>query len=156
MSCLAFPYNVGNTPAEVIESEVPMIVEERSLWQDSAGAGKYRGGFGQKYVLRMLEGDLGPVGDVLASFRGGRFIHPVPSVLGGGDAPNGFLSIRGTRDDAGRQVVVRAGDRIVSHIPGGGGYGDPKTRDRAAVARDVKNGLVSPARAREQYGYDAA
>ena len=155
VSCLAFPYNVGNTPAEVIESEVPMIVEERSLWQDSAGPGKFRGGFGQKYVLRMLDGDFGPVGDVLASFRGGRFIHPVPGVLGGGDAPNGFLSIRGTRDDAGRQVIVRAGDRIVSHIPGGGGYGDPKERDREAVARDLRNGLISAEHARSAYGYSA-
>lgn len=155
VSCLAFPYNVGNTPAEVIESEVPMIVEERSLWQDSAGPGRYRGGFGQKYVLRMLEGAHGPVGDVLASFRGGRFIHPVPGILGGGDAPNGFLSIRGTRDDAGRQVIVRAGDRIESHIPGGGGYGDPKARDRAAVAEDLRNGLISAEHARLAYGYPA-
>ena len=53
VSCLAFPYNVGNTPAEVIESEVPMIVEERSLWVDSAGPGRFRGGFGQKYVCLL-------------------------------------------------------------------------------------------------------
>jgi N-methylhydantoinase B len=47
VSCLAFPYNVGNTPAEIVESEVPIMVEERSLWQDSAGPGKFRGGFGR-------------------------------------------------------------------------------------------------------------
>lgn len=156
VSCLAFPYNVGNTPAEVIESEVPMIVEERSLWVDSAGPGKFRGGFGQKYVLRMLEGELGPVGDVLASFRGGRFIHPPPGLLGGGPAPKGFLSIRGTSEDAGRQVIVRAGDRIVSHIPGGGGYGDPMARDRALVEEDLRNGLITPEHAREFYAYPAA
>ncbi len=156
VSCLAFPYNVGNTPAEVIESEVPMIVEERSLWEDSAGPGKFRGGFGQRYVLRLLEGDLGPVGDVLASFRGGRFIYPPEGVLGGGSAPNGFLSIRGTSEDAGRQVIVRAGDRIVSHIPGGGGYGDAKERSRAAVQADLKNGLISAEHARKHYAYEAA
>ena len=153
VSCLAFPYNVGNTPAEVIESEVPMIVEERSLWEDSAGPGKFRGGFGQKYILRMLDGDLGPVGDVLASFRGGRFIHPVPGVLGGGDGPNGYLTIRGTSDDAGRQVILQAGDRIVSHIPGGGGYGDPMERDRSAVETDLRNGLISAEHAEKHYGY---
>lgn len=155
VSCLAFPYNVGNTPAEIIESEVPMIVEERSLWQDSAGPGKFRGGFGQKYVLRMLEGELGPQGDVLASFRGGRFVHPPEGVLGGGAAPNGYLSIGGKRDDAGRQVLVRAGERIISHIPGGGGYGDPRERDRDAVARDLKNGLISAEHARAHYGFTA-
>jgi len=156
VSCLAFPYNVGNTPAEVIESEVPMIVEERSLWEDSAGPGRFRGGFGQKYVLRMLEGGLGPVGDVLASFRGGRFIHPVPGVLGGGDGPNGYLTIRGTSDDAGRQVILHAGDRIVSHIPGGGGYGNPLERDRTAVETDLRNGLISAEHAEKHYGYKAA
>jgi N-methylhydantoinase B len=155
VSCLAFPYNVGNTPAEVVESEVPVVVEERSLWQDSAGPGKYRGGLGQKYVLRMLDGDLGPAGDVLASFRGGRFIHPPRGILGGGSAPKGFLSIRGESQDAGRQVVLRAGDRIVSQIPGGGGYGDPRERSREAVARDVQDGLISAEHARTHYGYEA-
>jgi N-methylhydantoinase B len=156
VSCLAFPYNVGNTPVEVIESEVPMIVEERSLWEDSAGPGKFRGGFGQRYVLRLLDGEFGPVGDVLASFRGGRFIHPPEGLLGGGDAPKGFLSIRGTSEDAGRQVIVRAGDRIVSHIPGGGGYGDPKDRARAAVEKDLKSGLITAEHARKHYAYEEA
>ncbi|MCX7143999.1 MAG: hydantoinase B/oxoprolinase family protein [Proteobacteria bacterium] len=155
VSCLAFPYNVGNTPAEVVESEIPILVEERSLWEDSAGPGKFRGGFGQKYVLRVLEGELGPVGEVLASFRGGRFIHPPEGVLGGGAAPNGFLSIRGKSEDAGRQVILRAGDRIVSHIPGGGGYGDPRERSRDAVAKDLKNGLISAEHAKTHYAYVA-
>lgn len=153
VSCLAFPYNVGNTPAEIVESEVPMMVEERSLWQDSAGPGKFRGGFGQKYVLRMLDGELGPMGDVLASFRGGRFVHPPEGVLGGGAAPNGYLSIGGKQDDAGRQVLVKPGDQIVSHIPGGGGYGNPQERDRAAIEMDLKNGLISPEHAKQYYGY---
>ncbi|HQY47665.1 MAG TPA: hydantoinase B/oxoprolinase family protein, partial [Usitatibacteraceae bacterium] len=156
VSCLAFPYNVGNTPVEVIESEVPMIVEERSLWEDSAGPGRFRGGFGQRYVLRLLEGELGPVGDVLASFRGGRFIYPPEGVLGGGPAPRGYLSIRGASEDAGRQVIVRAGDRIVSHIPGGGGYGDPKARDREAVKADLRNGLITAEHARTWYDYEEA
>lgn len=155
VSCLAFPYNVGNTPAEVVESEAPVVVEERSLWQDSAGPGKFRGGLGQRYVLRMLDADLGPAGDVLASFRGGRFIHAPRGVLGGGMAPKGYLSIRGESQDAGRQVVLRPGDRIVSQIPGGGGYGDPRERSREAVARDLRDGLISAEQARNVYGYAA-
>jgi len=156
ISCLAFPYNVGNTPVEVIESEVPLLVEERSLWVDSAGPGRFRGGLGQNYVLRVLEGERGPSGEVLASFRGGRFIYPPSGILGGGGLPKRILSIRGAQDDAGRHVRLRAGDRIVSRIPGGGGYGDPTRRDRHAVEDDLRNGLITPEHAKLAYGYESA
>ncbi len=156
ISCLAFPYNVGNTPAEVLESEVPLLVEERALWVDSAGPGRFRGGFGQSFVLRVLEDDLGPSGDILASFRGGRFVYPPAGIAGGAASPNGFLSIRDVPDDAGRHVTLKAGDRIVSRIPGGGGYGDPVTRDRTAIAQDLRNGLITREHARAVYGFEGS
>lgn len=34
----------------------------------------------------------------------------------------------------------------------GGGFGDPRERDRAAVAEDIRNGFITPGRAREVYG----
>lgn len=37
-------------------------------------------------------------------------------------------------------------------LPGGGGYGDPRWRDPALVAADVREGLVSRAAVRERYG----
>ena len=36
----------------------------------------------------------------------------------------------------------------------GGGYGDPRERDPALVRADVRNGLLSPQRARDVYGVD--
>jgi N-methylhydantoinase B/oxoprolinase/acetone carboxylase alpha subunit len=36
---------------------------------------------------------------------------------------------------------------------GGGGYGDPRERDPAAIAEDVKNGYVSEEKAAAAYGY---
>ena len=36
---------------------------------------------------------------------------------------------------------------------GGGGYGDPKTRDRDKVRQDVIDELVSPEMARKIYGW---
>jgi N-methylhydantoinase B len=41
-------------------------------------------------------------------------------------------------------------------MAGGGGYGDPKTRDPAEVMRDVKAGLVSRESAVRDYGLDPA
>jgi hypothetical protein len=38
--------------------------------------------------------------------------------------------------------------------PGAGGYGDPKARDPALMARDVAEGKVSARAARELYGHD--
>ena len=37
-------------------------------------------------------------------------------------------------------------------LPGGGGYGPPAARDPARVLDDVREGYVSPERAREDYG----
>ncbi len=39
---------------------------------------------------------------------------------------------------------------------GGGGYGDPQLRDRAVLAEEVRNGVISPEAARARYGYDPA
>jgi N-methylhydantoinase B len=36
--------------------------------------------------------------------------------------------------------------------PGGGGFGNPLTRDPARVVRDVQLGYVTPAAARQDYG----
>ncbi len=44
-------------------------------------------------------------------------------------------------------------DTVFRHeVAGAGGWGDPLERDPAAVARDVRNELVSPAAARTDYG----
>ena len=39
--------------------------------------------------------------------------------------------------------MIRAGERLIIHTPGGGGYGEPKARDREQVRSDVANELVS-------------
>ena len=44
------------------------------------------------------------------------------------------------------------GDRLVVMTPGGGGIGEPTSRDRAAVQADLEAGLISPAVATEVYG----
>jgi N-methylhydantoinase B len=47
---------------------------------------------------------------------------------------------------------IEEGDILIIHTPGGGGYGDPKKRDRKLVLRDVENGFVSPESAKKDYG----
>ena len=47
---------------------------------------------------------------------------------------------------------MNEGDVIRIHTGSGGGYGDPKKRDRELVLDDVKNGFASPEQALNVYG----
>jgi N-methylhydantoinase B len=79
--------------------------------------------------------------------------HPPRGRDGGANGMTGRVYTTGGAElkAKGRQRVA-AGDRLVLEMPGGGGYGDPKTRDPAQVALDVRDGLVSPEMAREAFG----
>lgn len=153
VSCLTFPVNIGNTPVEILESDMPILVTCRELWADSAGAGRFRGGLGQKFEMRVLDGELGPDGPLLIGFRGGRFHFPVPGLLGGAEGPNGELLINGKAAISGGDATVPPGGAIACHIPGGGGLGDPKERSRVLVQRDLEYGYISLAAAERFYGY---
>jgi N-methylhydantoinase B len=49
-------------------------------------------------------------------------------------------------------INLKYGDVFRLEVPGGGGWGDPLARDPASVLRDARNGLVSLAAARVDYG----
>jgi len=154
VSCLTFPVNIGNIPAEVLESEVPLIVKQRALWPDSAGAGRHRGGLGQIFELQVLEGDIGPEGPLNVGFRGGRFVFPVPGLLEGGSTPTGKLNINGKDVMDGGDALVPPGGSVVCRIPGGGGLGDPRERDPALIQRDLRFGYITPQHAKEAYRFE--
>jgi N-methylhydantoinase B len=48
--------------------------------------------------------------------------------------------------------VLGKGDRVMDFVQGGCGVGDPLERDTDAVRKDVRDGLVTEASARERYG----
>jgi N-methylhydantoinase B len=63
------------------------------------------------------------------------------------------ISLRSGKKLAGKgQHLISAGDRVIILSPGGGGIGDPRTRDRATVEADLANELISPEAARDLYG----
>ncbi len=51
---------------------------------------------------------------------------------------------------------MHAGERLVIHTPGGGGYGDPSARQPDKIAADLLGGLISKAAARRDYGMTEA
>jgi N-methylhydantoinase B len=143
--------DVRNGPIESIELKCPVLIEKRELRTDSAGAGKFRGGFGLDVQVRnLVEGRW--------NFDNTRRSQCPPWGLHGGkDAEysdylvklpgqNDFEVAFGTRRPVPveTQVIVRTG--------GGGGWGDPLERDPEKVRADVIEDLVSVNAAREDYG----
>ena len=78
--------------------------------------------------------------------------HPPKGRAGGRPGAPGAVALKsGPRLRPKGYQVIPDGDRLLLHLPGGGGMGDPATRDPALVARDVRDGLVSVEAARRDY-----
>ena len=143
--------NITNIPAELIEVEHPIRIEEYSLTPDSEGAGTFRGGIGLTRRYRFL------ADDTLVQLRSDRMDHP-PYGLGGGEASRpsrvSFARRGGPDEPMPSKLIVtaNAGDSLTIRMPGGGGFGDPLERDPAAVLADVTAEKLSPARAKAAYG----
>ncbi|MBK8741771.1 MAG: hydantoinase B/oxoprolinase family protein [Betaproteobacteria bacterium] len=146
--------NCMNLPAEAMEMEAPIRIHRVALSRDSGGAGKQRGGLGIIKEFETL------VDGVTLTHRGERHFHPAAgshSGLEGAKAHSVLLRADGREEVVASKLVtsMNRGDRLVVTTAGGGGYGDPHLRDRAAVREDVQNGKVSPAAARAVYGLAA-
>lgn len=147
LSATPFPSGVRNVPVEVTEAITPVVVWKKELRTDSGGAGRQRGGLGQ--VMEVASRDGRPL-TLYARFE--RVDNPARGRQGGLAGANGVVSLAsGARLKPKGMQVIPAGDRAVIEMPGGGGYGDPASRDVAAVAEDVRLGYVSPEAARSLY-----
>lgn len=150
LSATAFPNGVWGSQVEVTESMVPVRVLRRELRPDSGGAGRRRGGLGQIIELESSE-----EASILLFASVDRVEHAARGRNGGHDgAPGEIVLGSGKVLPAKGEHIVPAGDRLVFRTPGGGGYGDPTERDRALVAEDVRNGLVSAGAASAEYGWE--
>jgi N-methylhydantoinase B len=147
-----FATTATNQPVELQERLYPVRFDCYRIEQDSAGAGWHRGGPG---VTRRWSF---PYGDVLLSDLGDGEQFGPWGYAGGRDArPNRFVYAAGTEDelDVGMfrtNMRVRRGRMLDCFQPGGGGYGDPYTRDVDYVLEDVIDGYVSVDGAARDYG----
>ncbi|HTB42345.1 MAG TPA: hydantoinase B/oxoprolinase family protein [Acetobacteraceae bacterium] len=143
--------NMSNTPIEIIEMSFPLRVEEYALVPDSGGAGKFRGGLGVRRVWRVLERDAH------AAVCCERTVTPPFGLAGGHAGGAARLTLIPPRGNARRLTskggfVAPAGSLVVVEAPGSGGYGPPAQRDPGALAEDLRDGYVSAAAARREYG----
>jgi len=152
LSATAFPSGVMTMPVEATEHSGPIIIWRKELRPDSGGAGQYRGGLGQFMEVGAREGHAF---DFSAMFD--RVDHAARGRDGGraGSATSVALDDGTVLPGKGRTAVPE-GARVVLAFPGGGGYGEPAARDRAAVIRDLRLDYISEAVARESYGLTEA
>jgi N-methylhydantoinase B len=144
----AFPSGVRTIPVEATEAVAPVIFRRREFREGSGGAGKYRGGLGQ--IIELGGADDMPVA-MLCNFE--RINNPARGRDGGGLGAKGQVSLASGKPirSKGRQTIP-GGDFIRLELPGGGGFGDPATRDADQVALDVADGLITAETARSDYG----
>jgi len=143
--------NTRNNPIEDMESHLPLRISRYELIENKVAPGEWRGGIGSVRVFTYLS-------DGGFSVEGDGQKHRPWGFGGGSDGCPGELTIE---TGSGACVAlpskvpyqrVSRGDRLTAYGPSGGGYGDPLRRDPAAVLDNVLDGLLSPEKAREQYG----
>ncbi|SDK85765.1 hydantoinase B/oxoprolinase family protein [Natronorubrum texcoconense] len=125
--------NTLNTPIESLETEYPLRVERYALRPDSGGRGRFRGGLG-------LDRTVTVEADATVSLLTERRRHAPKGVAGGENGAIGENLIDGESVPAKTTVDVEAGTTVSVRTPGGGGHGEPKERDEAALEADRSAG----------------
>ena len=144
--------NSLNMPAEAVEHEYPLMVEEYTLVVDSGGAGRNRGGMGVARNVRILEDGT------TFSGRADSYITAAEGYDGG--LPGGNCRIvrnYGTNQEEEmspkqRLLTLEAGETVRMETPGGGGLGDPRERAVEDLARDLEDDRIREETARRDYG----
>src|ERR1700722_550065 len=146
----AFPTNVGAGSIEAYESVAPLLVWKKRLRSDSGGPGTFRGGLGQEIEIEVRAEQ-----SVRLSLLSDRHQHPPYGLRGGmHGAPSVITLDDGSKPHPKSRTSVDPGRRVTLLYAGGGGYGDPKLRSREAVKSDLRNGYISPAAAKRDYGLE--
>ena len=145
LSAPPFPSGVRNVPVEVLEAITPIVIWRKELRQNSGGAGKFRGGLGQRMVVGNREKAEFAI---FGTFD--RVKNPARGRDGGKPGATGSLTLTSGRKlkGMGRQVIP-IGEELIIEMPGGGGYGNPKSRDRKKIVEDIKAGLINADHANE-------
>jgi N-methylhydantoinase B len=142
--------NLHITPIEILESEFPCRIAAFDLVADTGGAGEFRGGLAFRRTYELLQ-------DATVVRRYDRAKFPPDGVAGGKPGSRSrFIIHLGAENEqetpASGRYDLPAGERFLLQSAGGGGFGDPKKRARAALARDIAEGYVSAASAERDYG----
>lgn len=142
-------------PIEAMEIEQPVLYLRRELRTGSGGAGRFRGGMGYVLAYKILGGRPQLHRTSQKSKSRPQGMHGgLPGDGGRWVINEGLPSERTLAYAIGDIEPLADGDTVTHYTPAGGGFGPPRERDRAQVARDVANGFITAAQARDVYGVD--
>ena len=151
-------YNEGDfnsiQSVETVEGAFPLRVERCEVREGCCGDGRFRGGFGLRREIRIL-GDT-----AMLSVLSEKNVIPPYGVDGGRNgAANRFTVVRdgaviepSSMPGKVSAFPLRRGDIVREETAGGGGHGDPLTRDPLRVQADVRNGYLTTGQAANRYG----
>jgi N-methylhydantoinase B len=149
------PGSMRSPDMEMFELSTPHFMEQYEYLPDSAGAGEWRGGLGT--ISRWRFYGLDELGVTIGDDAASEGADPAPGLFGG--EPAGLNELRLHYPDG--SVKEWGSKEIVFGIPegavcearngGGAGYGDPRRRDARKVFEEVRDGLLSPEKARSSY-----
>jgi N-methylhydantoinase B len=161
---------------ERVEMQYPVLYVYRQETIDSGGAGEFRGGVGNRFAMAPYQCET--MGVLTGGAGQSMTTHSAPGLFGGYPAPTSEIVVLTDTDlydlyAAGRVPVdpsdftsgarhvlrtkteafpVGPNDVLVHRVPGGGGLGDPLSREILRVAKDVAEGAVSGEVATGIYG----
>lgn len=144
--------NQRNTPIEKTEEEAAAVIVDYALRPDSGGPGRWRGGTGVVFSVRIAKPGSAILGRGME-----RFVFPPWGMDGGRPGAKARVVVNpGTPQerDLGKIDVFHPepGDIVTIMTPGGGGHGDPLDRPPETVLQDVRMGYVSATSALADYG----
>lgn len=155
--------NCRNTPIEVLETKYPYRILDYSLVTDSGGPGKNRGGLASRRIMEVTSPEI-----TVSAMIDRMEVKPFGLFNGKEAAPTGlfikkhgdkkfrtFSEVFGTvSPNKFSGIRLTAGDQVLIQSAGGGGFGNPLSRDPSIVLRDVENGFVSVDSAFKEYGVE--
>ena len=147
LSATGFPSGVRGGPVEIFESMSTLVFWRKQYREGSGGAGATRGGLGQDIVIGN---SLDEPFSITTAYERLRF--PARGYTGGQPGARGYIGLASGAPLPGKgRHHVPARDRIVICSPGGGGLGDPLSRDPALVRQDLEQGLITEEAATRDY-----
>ena len=144
---IAFPHNSVVTPVEIMEARAPVMVLQKELLPDSAGAGRSRGGVGQLMTVRNASDFT-----FNARIRPDKVFCAPPGIGGGEPGHTGEVRFNDEVITEFPILQFEPGDEIMMIMPGGAGFGPVEERERERVLSDLRLGYITPEGARRDYG----